>query len=232
MKKKDFIFGLVGLILILGVVIGLVVWFNRPGDSATPDDTTKPSGNVGIIEDSDKDNESDSLQSDIESDSQSDTNKNNSELSNDYQIGDVGFVTRDNITTFYVEVSAAYFPITSSYCSNTWSVNLLDNEITPVTSYPLAYKFSIDGGDTWHNMQKQQDTDMYICANSQGDRTYVSLDSKILVAYTQIENCADPMLILDQLNNTVFDSKDIIDGCCGSYTYYTKFDLYMFHKSK
>ena len=224
MKNKDFIFTIIGLVLVLGLVIGLCVWVANSDKTPTEDPGVTDSADNG----SDSDTNGGGTSTQKPSGGSATQNPSNS-VSSFYESGDLGYITHNGVTTFYVRVNSRPTDGDGYDCADEHTIIIYPDNFIAAPGYTLACKFSIDEGETWIDFYNDSG-DLYAVLN--GDRVYLPLDKDFLVAYTEIRNCDDPLGILQDLKNKIFDDISVKDGCCeADHVYYTKFGVFSAHKA-
>ena len=258
MKKSEIIIACVGLVLVFAVLFGVGAFLTNYDEMI--DDFTNPSDGTNNPSDgTNKPSDGTNKPSDDTNNPSDGTNKPSGGTNNDtsdsvvtpsnpdyFMEGDIGYITKDGITTFFVAASAPEDLNLEYGCYKLWTLRYISEDVKVYNNAVLAHKYSLDGGATWtdfhENAEKYQDIGVRTDCSMKidGDLLYVSTSIEILIAYTQIQNCSNPMEYLTYLRENVFNKKIpstsidrvFCDACGGEYYTYEGFCWYASHKDK
>ena len=231
MKKSELIIASVGLVLVLAVILGVCVFiFNY--DSFL-DEVTDSLG-------------SGSDSSGSGSDSSGDSNKDTSgtvvkpTYSDFYVDGDLGYITQDGVTTFFLILSAPEY-VNSSTCERYWCFsyekNYIVHTVTTDVSTELCHKYSLNGDFVWKDLTSNGsyhglnvDTVGGMVSNLPGQT------DKVYLALYQVENIENPMTEIEFMRENAFRNDYRISGACywcgGVYVGYSGFVIDIDHRLK
>ena len=207
MNKKDVIYAIVGFVLIIALVLGMVVFLGKKKDDKI-DETKTTEAKV----------------TDVNGDVVSTAKPTASTYPGFYIDDYVGYKTIGTTTYFFVVV-----PIAKVYQSDNFpgmDINLVGKKFTSVTitkignlndeykGNPCQIKKSLDGGETWTDMD-------YGLDSGAGDCTYIDYftpGTEVYLSYCTVENCSNPMNFLSVLKRDVFGEKiEMVSDTYGLY---------------
>ena len=212
MKKKELIFGIVGLVLFFAIILAFVAILGNLGGivdgSEDPTETNETIGNTTLPPIGDVNN-TDSFYVTYTADGKE----------------DIGYIYSEGKCYFFV---AAYAPEdkNNGMCFDDWKVWFYGRKSGSDVLY-----YSIDKGNTWKQFSTTGDGlgvyDAYM-------EESVSKDTTVYICYSVQLNCQDPMAFLTTMKNSLGDRvsyyytdegiKNIdCPGCGGLYTSYEKF---------
>ena len=235
MSKKNIILGVIALVLILGTVLGVMAWVAMLEEL--------PSGSNDVVN-NDSNNDSDNAFNNGTSNGSggNNTSNNNGENNTDSSNGsdssdsviypslfmddDIGYVTKNGITTFFIEITPPEFPSSSSpdysLYKDTWNVSITKNDLDLKGVSQLDLKLTDNLDEEWVSF------DSYFVTNENGTITAtvfgIAKNDMFYVAFASVENCENPMSLLSEFRSRVFDAKEIYDSVYGfSYAAYPNF---------
>ena len=200
MHRKKFFISLLAILLILGSIIGLIGLAKKIDediDSVRGDITEKESSIVSGDESSNSvDNSSGSLETP-------------SNIPSYFTDGYVGFRTIGNETYFFIDCNK--WALTRSndiYYERCYSYLDVD-KVKPYSDFQPIILTSNDTL-TWRECLNESETsyipDAFLSASGEHMQVYLT--------YTVISNCSNPLTVLSDLKNNVFDNYDVFGLSC------------------
>lgn len=212
-NKKEIILSVVGIVLVVSLVLGLVIFVSKTSDtSVTPKDTSA------------------STSTDLAGD---DTSLDNVVAPLYHQVDDIAYRTVDNVTTFYIVVEPPEWPDLThpDYDDfyDTWSCMIIKEKLDLKGLADLKIKKSYDDGYLWSDT----DNDFALDGNV-GSAQFGGLEKgkSFCISFAEIEDCADPVTKLLDFKNKIFDKKEFKENSTGAYYIYSSFPISKFVNKK
>ena len=203
MKNKVTILSVVSLLLIVGVIGGMFMIFNKveafSGDIGESGESSNNSGSSNNIE-----------------------NVKPGVLIK----GSVGCVTQNNETLFFVIAEKPALGDSSSCDDSYWSIGYNPAGVQANDKYELFHRVSFDGGLSWEEFEEtfpgMPEAGYYYPYTDKSNIAYVS--------YGKIKNCSNPTSELIEFEKFIGDPYiDECSNCGGGYIRFETFDFFAHH---
>ena len=153
-----------------------------------------------------------------------------------YVDGDLGYRVIGNQTVFFLVCeNPSWYLTAQDYYNNTWYLTVDHKNCVSYEGLTVDIRYSKDKGVTWGSLTKVADdstegdgTNMYALYN-------IGAEETVYLSYCFVSNCEDPLTILNDLKDNVFDdlySENITltDGT-KLVEYYNDFPVYRYNYS-
>ena len=150
---------------------------------------------------------------------------------------DLGWVTKGNVTTFFIAASAPTL-LDEDSCQGEWTISFgryysTLYSIDGHSSISNSLKYSIDGAATWNDFELVTDADTYVMYEPGTIRmVYATKYSDIFIAFAEVNSCSDPRETLERYSEDFFSEKEptMCGRCDGNYNCYSQFKWTAQHK--
>ena len=199
-KKNNVILSILCLILAFACMVALL----SVGEDDNKSDNKNDNKNSNSSTDS-----SDSSESTDSEDTSTDTdNSSGTQTASFYLDGDLGYRVIGNQTVFFLVCeNPSWYTTAANYYKNSWYIHIDPKDCVSYEGLTVDIRYSKNKGVTWSALTKVADD------STEGDGTNIyalyniGADETVYLSYAFVSNCADPVSVLSDLKENIFNDK-------------------------
>lgn len=212
-KKTDIIIACVSLLVLAAILSGVVFLSTSVGDDPKTTETSVGDVDSTLAEDVNKETSNSSGVVVTYPDFWMDTDNRH-----------LGYITEGDITTFFIAVES---PLVFQDGASTWRIQIDYADIKKVSSYSYKPLYSLDGGHTWNYLSTTVIEGVPSSENYTLDVGGMAKGVEVLLAYTQVEKCLNPMAVLGYIKTEIFSDTLVFNTIADEpYVTYSGFQYY------